>query len=152
MYVDDIFGICRRRDLAHDMGIAKEVCETILGNDSMEPKKTETGDRLTVIGYDIDIEKGFVAVARKNILKALHGFLSTNVHSAITVKALQRLASWASRYSQICRYMAPFTRALYSAYAGRTIKNGFPIPAAAGINILLFRVLLSLTAVKEQDP
>jgi len=150
MYVDDIFGICRRRDLAHELAVTKAVCESILGTNSVEDKKTEVGRRLTVIGYEIDIELRLVAVARKNVLKALHGFLTTDLNSNTTVKSLQKLASWGSRYAEICRYMKPFTKALYSAYAGKRVRNTFPLTKPARVSILVFRVLLSLTSVLEK--
>ena len=150
MYVDDIFGVCKQRDLDHDMHIARSICEAILGNDSVEPTKTESGLRLGVIGYDIDIARGLITVSRKNVLKAFHGFLSTDVDSPITTKTLQKLASWASRYSEICRYMKPFNKALYAAYAGKTnTQRSYPIPPSAKVSIWMFRVLLALTAVKE---
>mmetsp|Transcript_3656 Transcript_3656/g.5177 ORF Transcript_3656/g.5177 Transcript_3656/m.5177 type:complete len:284 (-) Transcript_3656:387-1238(-) len=151
VYVDDIFGVTRQCDLDYDLGITTTVCETMLGPDAVEVTKTEVGPRLGVIGYEIDLELRLVAVAHKNVLKALHGFLSTNVDAPTTVKALQRLASWASRYGEICRYMRPYVGALYAAYTGRKTMGTFPIPAAARISILLFRVLLSLTSVLERQ-
>ena len=149
MYVDDIFGVSKRRDLDHDLTTAKLICESMLGPDSVEDKKTESGTRLTVISYDIDINKRIVTVAHRNVLKALHGFLSIDIQANITVKSLQKLASWASRYGEVCRYMKPFNRALYSAYAGKRTTGDFPIPADTRSAILMFRVLLSLTSVLE---
>ena len=150
MYVDDIFGVCKRRDLANELAVTRSVCESILGTNSVEDKKTEIGRRLTVIGYEIDIELRLVAVARKNVLKALHGFLTTDLQAPTTVKSLQKLASWGSRYAEICRYMKPFTKALYSAYAGRRERAKFKIPQPARVSIMVFRVLLSLTTVLER--
>jgi hypothetical protein len=53
-----------------------------------------------------------VSIARKNFLNTLYGFLSVDLTQPITLKDAQRLASWASRYGQICRSMRPFCRAL----------------------------------------
>jgi hypothetical protein len=149
MYVDDIFGVTRARDLTYDMSTTSDVCTSLLGSQSVETTKSEFGHRLSVIGYDIDLRLQLVTVSRKNVLKALYGFLCTDVDAPITVKILQRLASWASRYGEICRFMRPFVRALYSAYTGRHAKVAFPIPPAARISILVFRVLLSLSAIYE---
>ena len=45
MYVDDVIGVCRVRDLTRD------VCTNLLGPSSVADNKTETGRRLDVIGY-----------------------------------------------------------------------------------------------------
>ena len=149
MYVDDIFGASKVKDLTRDLEMTRSICVRILGSDSVADEKTESGPRLTVIGYDIDAARGLVTVARKNVLRALHGFLSTDVSAPTTVKHLQKLASWASRYGEICRYMQPFVRALYSAYSGRRTTGAIPLTPAARISILVFRVLLSLSTVLE---
>jgi len=151
MYVDDIFGVCRKSDLPHELATAQEICESILGPDAVEHTKTESGLRLAAIGYDIDIAHLLVSIARKNVLKAVHGFLSTDVNAPITVKTLQRLASWGSRYGEICRYMQPFVGALYSAYTGKSTQGSFELPKAARISILLFQVLLSLSSLFEVE-
>jgi hypothetical protein len=149
MYVDDIFGVCRARDLTHDMAATERICTSLLGSDSIEQQKSESGLRLSVIGYEIDLTTCIVTVARKNVLKALYGFFCTDVDAPITVKVLQKLASYASRYGEICRYMKPFVRALYAAYTGRRTKDAFAVTPTARISILVFRVLLSLTTVFE---
>jgi hypothetical protein len=149
MYVDDIFGVCCARDLTHDMTATERICTALLGPDSIEHKKSESGQRLSIIGYEIDLSTRIVTVARKNVLKALYGFFCTDVDAPITVKVLQKLASYASRYGEICRYMKPFVRALYAAYTGRRTKEAFAVTPTARISILVFRVLLSLTTVLE---
>jgi hypothetical protein len=149
MYVDDIFGVCRARDLTHDMTATERICTSLLGSDAVEKTKSESGLRLSVIGYEIDLTTRIVTVARRNVLKALYGFFCTDVDAPITVKVLQKLASYASRYGEICRYMKPFVRALYAAYTGRRTKEAFTVTPTARISILVFRVLLSLTTVFE---
>ena len=49
----------------------------------------------------------------------MHGFLNVDLNAPIRVKTLQKLASWASRYSSICAYMKPFASILHAEYAGR---------------------------------
>ena len=34
MYVDDIFGVSKKRDLDHDLATVKLICEAMLGPDS----------------------------------------------------------------------------------------------------------------------
>jgi hypothetical protein len=47
--------------------------------------------------------------------------------------------------------MKPFTKALYSAYAGKENTRVFSMPPEARLSVCLFRVMLSLTAVREQE-
>jgi hypothetical protein len=55
MYVDDIFGVCCARNLTHDMTATERICTALLGSDSIEYKKSESGRRLSIIGYEIDL-------------------------------------------------------------------------------------------------
>jgi hypothetical protein len=71
-------------------------------------KKNEFGTRLKVIGYDIDMDLQLATVSRKNLLRALHGFLTVDLDQKVSVLFLQKLASWGSRYSYICPYFKLF--------------------------------------------
>ena len=54
MYVDDLMGVCRRRDVERNIAIAREVIMQLLGPDSVEDKKTEWGRRIDIISWVID--------------------------------------------------------------------------------------------------
>jgi len=118
MYVDDLMGVCHRKDLDHDLAQARSLCTSLLGPEAVEDTKTESGRRLDWIGWSIDLDLRSVSVSRHNFLKTLHGFLSVTEAEPIPVRSIQRLASWASRYSAICRTLKPFTSDLFSVIRG----------------------------------
>ena len=66
--------------------------EGLLGRGSIADNKTEDGRRLTVIGYEIDLDKGLVAIALKNVHKAVHGFLTVDTDLPVPVRVLEKLA------------------------------------------------------------
>ena len=73
MYTDDMFGVCLARDLEHDMDKARQLCKQLLGSTSIEERKTELGRRLTITGWDLDLDQLLVAISRKNAVKAFYG-------------------------------------------------------------------------------
>jgi hypothetical protein len=151
MFVDDIIGVCLVKDLHQELEKAKKVCTDLLGSLAVEDKKTAYARRLTVIGYDIDLIKSLATVSRKNLLRCIHGFFAVDVNALISVKLLQKLASWGSRYSYICSYLKLWVKALYREYAGRyNSRVSFIISESARRAIRLFRVFLLLLAVREE--
>ena len=115
MYVDDLVGACSKEDLHHDLQAACSICESLLGPDSVEHRKTEHGRRLDLIGWVFDLDLRSVSISHRNFMKTFSGFLSASQMTTIPVRFLERLASWASRYGMICRPLRPFTHELYSA-------------------------------------
>jgi hypothetical protein len=158
MYVDDVIGVCMECDLASDLALTRAICTGLLGPSSVADDKTETGRRLDVIGYVIDLDSERVAISRKNYLNTLHGFATINVDSAMSLRTAQKLASWASRYGKICRVMRPFCGALNRLTAGRTETHAtFPVSAEARIAIkcwisMLCLVQPSLPALSSLTP
>lgn len=150
MFVDDIIGVCLKKDLQQDLAKTRTVCTNLLGSTAVEDKKTAFSRRLTVIGYDIDLDKSLATVSKKNLLRSIHGFLAVDLNALISVKLLQRLASWGSRYSYICSYLKLWVKALYREYAGRYSRVSFIISESACRAIRLFRVFLLLLAVREE--
>ena len=151
MYVDDIFGVCLVRNVERDMKTAKGICEDLLGTGAVEDSKSRVGERLDVIGYTIDLAQQLVTVAEKNVLRAIYGFSVTGADGTVTVKEMQRLASWASRYSKICERMKPFVRALYRSYCGRRPHARFTLPEEAQQAIRMFQAFFALTVVQERN-
>ena len=151
MYVDDLLGICRRRDLAANLKRIQSFLVGLLGSRAVAYCKTKFGRRLTFIGYDFDLDLGRATVSAKNLEKAFHGFLTTDVAAPISVKGIQRLASLASRYAQINRLMLPFVRELHCAYAGRGPHAMVTLPEPARRTVRLFQALLALSAIAELE-
>jgi hypothetical protein len=65
MYTDDAIGVCLAKDVEHDLKVTRELCTNLLGDGAVEDEKTEWGRRLTVIGWDIDLDTRLVTVARR---------------------------------------------------------------------------------------
>jgi hypothetical protein len=68
-------------------------CDLFNSPEAIQRSKDEQGQRLDVIGNIIDLQTGMVSVARKNLLRALWGFVSLNIDGVQTIKGMQRLAS-----------------------------------------------------------
>jgi len=104
MYVDDLMGGCAEAELIHDLAAAREKCVQLLGNGAVADDKTEHGRIIDFIGWDFDLETRMVSVARRNFMKTLYGMICMRgSETNPTVREVQRVASWASRYSVVCR-------------------------------------------------
>lgn len=152
MYVDDIIGVGMAEFIAEDLQQAKDTCNGLLGPTAIAEDKTETGRRVEVIGYTIDLNACRVLIANKNFLKALHGFASLDTDKAVNLQTAQRIASWASRYGKICRVMRPFCGALNRLTVGRTSTHAvFPLTAEARTAIRCWRAMLCLVRFHESE-
>ena len=73
MYVDDIVGVSKRKELEHDFGAARRVCtEERAVQDEKTVFTTDRDRRMDVIGYTIDLEKQVVRMSRRNFLKTMY--------------------------------------------------------------------------------
>ena len=149
MYVDDIMGVCLVRDLAVSLSTTKEVVEGLLGTGTIADNKTESGRRITVIGYEVDLDLMLVAIAVKNVHKAVHGFLTVDTDSNVPVRVLEKLASWASRYGGICTEMLPITKQLYFEYSGLDHNKSKALTTEGQRAVRVLRLLIMLTALDE---
>ena len=147
MYSDDILVVTLKKHLEQDMKSTEKVCIDLMGPNSIETSKSETGRTVTFIGFEIDLDEGLITISERNILRTLYGFLNIDIAAPIKVKTLQKLASWASRYSSICAYMKPFVSVLYAEYAGKGDHVSLQLSKRACRVISCFRVLLGLTAI-----
>ena len=112
MYVYDVAEVCLKDDLPSELRIALEICTQLLGPGAVADEKTESGRRLDVIGFTIDLDIERVLISRKNQSRTLHGFASIDLTGTIQLREAQKFASWSSRYGLICRVMRPFCGAL----------------------------------------
>ena len=90
MYVDDIVGVCLVQDLDSEVQRAKDVCTSLLGPNAIAEDKTETGTRLDVLGYVLDIKLRLVSISRKNFLNAVYGFFTTKLDEKIALKTAEK--------------------------------------------------------------
>lgn len=149
MFVDDIIGVSTRQCVEKDMNTTRGLCQGLLGDHAIEEKKTAVGRRLTVIGWDLDLDKQLVGLAQKNALKAFYGFATEGESERVPMKAFQRWASWAERYGDLCWYMRPFRRILYGAIRLDWEHKSVRVPHKVRLVIRLYQALLALTVIKE---
>ena len=152
MYVDDIIGVCLEQDLPSDLQRTRSICTDLLGSGAVADDKTESGRRMDVIGYTIDLDTQRVLIARKNFLTALHGFMATGLDCKLNLRSAQRLASWGTRYGKICRVMRPFCGALNRMTLGRTDAHAlFMLSQEARVAVQCWRAMLCLVRHRETE-
>ena len=119
-YVDDFMGCCLLKDVNRDMEAARNVFVLLLGEGSVAEPKSEFGSRLTWIGWDIDLDivSGCLAIGASLLLKAINVFFTVD-HTKVSRRDLEKLSSYAGRFSLVFPYLKPFVAALYAEYAGR---------------------------------
>jgi hypothetical protein len=89
MYVDDIIGVCFADDVDKDPAETRRICTILIGPGAVADDKTETGTRLDIIGYTVDLESRRVSIAKKNFLAALHGFKGIEVEKRLNLRTAQ---------------------------------------------------------------
>ena len=67
MYVDDLLGVCRLRDLVMSLRIVQDIIRRLLGDDAVAENKTVTGRSVTVIGYTLDLDSRLVLISHRII-------------------------------------------------------------------------------------
>ena len=93
-----------------------------------------------------------VSIADHNYYKTLYGFLSIDKGQRVKVRTLHTLASWASRYTFVCPYMAPFSGYLYSAFSGyQNVEVEIPLPDSAYLVIVLWRCFFFLMKLDPRE-
>ena len=150
IYVDDLMGVCRLRDVVHDMDEADKLCTGLLGPDAVADDKNECSRRLDTIGYTLDLDRMRATIARKNFRNTLYGFFSVDTTQLVPVRVLERLASWSSRYAFICRALRPFNKDLYTAFAGRNRLTSVRLQPRAQLAICLWRSVLVALHLDEE--
>ena len=151
MYVDDLIGASFAADTESEKAMARSVCVSLLGSKAIADEKTESGTRLDIIGYALDLSERRVTISRKNFLNTLYGFLTVDLAAPMSLKTAQRLASWGSRYGKICRAMRPFCGALNRLTAGRTDRHAtFLVSQEAKVAIRAWRAMLFLVRYDER--
>ena len=111
----------------------------------MAEDKWETGRRLDVIGWTIDLDSMRVSIARRNFLKIVYGFFSLDESKQVQVRTLETLASWAARYKAVLRHARPLTSALYAEISGMHNRDAYkPLSALGCQAVMVWRVLLCM--------
>ena len=141
--------MCLRRDLEHDMDAASSLCRGLLGPLAIEDSKTEWGRRLTIIGWDLDLDNRLVAIARKNALKAFYGYAARSLEMRVPMRMIESWAAWAERYGEICLFIRLFRRVLYGQVRRELQHTSTIISHQARRVVRLYQALLALTLLDE---
>ena len=132
-----------------DMQISRSIVEKLLGPYSVSEKKTFTGPILDWIGWEINLQMKTVTIADHNLYKTLYGFFNIHQDQQITVREVQRLASWSARYSLRCRYMRPFTYYLFQSIKGWTLSEAtIKMEGSLWMVVQLWQIFLILCNLK----
>mmetsp|Transcript_6972 Transcript_6972/g.15184 ORF Transcript_6972/g.15184 Transcript_6972/m.15184 type:complete len:762 (-) Transcript_6972:5-2290(-) len=150
IYVDDILLFTTRQHESHDTAAASSTVQGLLGEGCLEEDKKERGRRVTMVGYDLDLNQRLLAIGDRCVERAVGGFMAVDEDRPVPVRTMQCLASWASRYAKVCIYMSPFVRMLNNAHRGRRQHASIKLGVAAKLAIWVMRALLMLTVVAEQ--
>jgi len=147
MFCDDVMGVCWAKDVDHEVGAMRKLIISLMGDGSVADHKTEWGVAVVILGYVVDLQRGFVSIASHNLLKALYGFLEINVEELVTFGQVETLASWGSRYGLVCVHMNPLVRVLYRELKQRQRNHRWNLSPACKAAIWFFRALFILTHV-----
>lgn len=159
IYCDDFQGACAESELTSEKHIAIEFTTKLLGPKAFagigERDKYKAGRQLEWIGWQFDLEDRTVSLASKNFKKTLYEFFNVNVDDSVSLREMERLAAFASRYCLIARQMRPF---VYHIHA---FKNTFNrerkkserkmMTQEARLDILLWRTFLVLMGLRKRD-
>eukprot|EP01034_Spumella_vulgaris_P047495 gene47495-biopygen34833 len=154
MYVDDMFGAAGKANRAHDMQQADEHIKGLLGPHAVAPAKTAYGRSITLLGWLFDLDLRIVTCSDKNILKAVYAFFMIDLDRPVTVQEVERAASYASRYTILCRAMKPYSAALHKAaadYGGHDHPRPRRLSAEAQCDIILWRAYLCLLRLQPAN-
>jgi hypothetical protein len=114
MYVDDMLGVAHKDHVEKDMATADGLARGLLGPDAIAEDKTEWGRALDWIGWRFDLDTMTVSASRRNMLKAMHAFFFVSLEGTLSLSEVERMASYASRYSVLCAQMRPYAAALHA--------------------------------------
>ena len=151
IYVDDYFWVCLQEFLGENIRISTEVVENLLGPGSVAVDKLENGRQLDIIGWHFDLDLRSVSLTERAVHKLVYGFFSVDVKDKMSLKFLQKLASWTNLYSSILRHLRPYATALYAETVGMVNTNvSKTIGRTAQNAVMVWRVMLCMLAFKPE--
>jgi hypothetical protein len=153
VYVDDTIAVSWKENATDEMMRAKDTMEGLMGVGSVADPKTEfttpEEPKIVVLGYALAMDTQLLTVSNRNFHKAIYAFFSVNIDNKVPVPTMEKLASYAQRYSLICTILRPFTSALYASYAGRQRHVSVKLENGAQWAVRLWRTMLCCTALRE---
>jgi len=142
MYVDDMMAGSFKWHVEEDMALTKRVSTGLMGPKSLADEKEEVGPEQDWIGYHLSIGHQVVSIKRSNIKRAVYGFMAVKFENPVTIRLMQKLASWGMRYANICVYLLPLVKTLYHEYKGKSGAYSWIMSAKCRLVVRVFRALL----------
>jgi hypothetical protein len=150
-YTDDIQGCCLQVEVEEDITKATGKIIDLFGDDAVADEKTEHGREIEWIGWKFNLDTMTVSIADHNYYKTLYSYMIVVRGAKVTIRQLHTLASWASRYTLVCPFMAPFSGYLFSAFSGyNNLEVQIPLPDTAYLVITLWRVFFFMMKLKPE--
>jgi hypothetical protein len=132
------------------MTTTRKIVTDLLGPGSLAVEKEETGTRLEIIGWLIDLDTCRLSIARKNLLKAFYGFFTLDLKKKTNLEEVERMASYSERYSLVCKVMLPFQACFNRMIAAHwNSHDRFLWTKEAKLAIRMWRAALFLVTVDE---
>jgi hypothetical protein len=148
LYVDDFCVGSPLTKAAENRNITRDLTVGLMGKDSVAENKWENGRRIDFVGWDFNLDTRLVTLSKKNHYKAIYSYFK----EAQTLQTMQELASRATRYSTVCRYMRPYTAAFYAMTTGfRSESARHKLSAEAVMDVQMWKAFLCLLAFDEQN-
>jgi len=153
MFVDDVMGVTLRSKVLADQQIMRELITGLLGEGAVAEDKTESGRRIVILGFLIDLDKRLATISHRNLVKALYSFMTVDEHGLVSFKELERMASLGSRYGLVCVHMNPMVRLLYKELHKHrwSRRPVFKVDNDTKVAIWFFRAMLVATGVSEEQ-
>ena len=136
-------------DVAHlesDMHTAISFSQQMFGDDAVEFRKMESGQKFVFIGWEFDAsaEAKSFSLSDKNLSRAIYGFFDVNIDRGVAFNIMETLASLASRHALVCPWMRPYTGHLYATLKGQNDRAILHLLPAAQACILRWRAFFCL--------
>ena len=148
IYVDDLMAAVRHSHAPRVQQLLEQVMCLLLGDSAVATEKTETGRSLTLIGWDVDLDRRSVTMARKTLLKAVYLFNSVR-DGAIAFRDMEVLAALTERFSGVAPELSGFKSYLYGAYKWRNRHSRITLDDTC---LTALRICQSLVARHLSDP
>jgi hypothetical protein len=133
------------------MKLVGDFVQALLGPRALNINKDMVGRQIVWIGWGINLDLMNVSVSRKNLLKCIHGFYFLDLDKAVTIKMIEKLASWCSRYSIILQVLKPLSTTLHGEHIGWTKRNAKKhLSSEAILVIWVWRAFLMLIAIHPE--
>jgi hypothetical protein len=108
MYVDDMLGVSMRAAVEKDVELATRVCKRLFNSECIADLKTEIGCDVDVIGYRINLSSECVTITERNYHKVIHGLCAVVRGMKVSVKLMQKFASWIRYHTNIKTFSENF--------------------------------------------